>query len=205
MLWSDDSCGRRMPVFVMRATAADWMYGNRTLSASCFFFLHLNYLFYFLLFPLYFLSDAFCYWEGSSYSKTYSTSTICCRLSFMPTCFLHMTHSYHRGKKTWAKTVRKTLENQDTIWHLWSLNDFLLGVGLCPTGKSQKTGGENYIRENVYAAHLAPSLFCPCKRAIIRLLLTSQGGIWEFLSISSLWAAAGIAYPFFLCQLELPI
>lgn len=55
-------------------------------------------------------------------------------------------------------------ENQDTIWHLWRLNDFLLGVGLCPTGKSQKTGRENYIRENVYVAHLAPSLFfLPCK------------------------------------------
>lgn len=64
-------------------------------------------------------------------------------------------------EKPWARTGRKTLENQDTIWHLWSLNDFLLGVGLRPTGKSQKTGRENYIRENVYAAHSAPSLFAP--------------------------------------------
>lgn len=64
-------------------------------------------------------------------------------------------------EKLWARTGRKTLENQDTIWHLWSLNDFLLGVGLHPTGKSQKTGRENYIRENVYAAHSAPLLFAP--------------------------------------------
>lgn len=64
-------------------------------------------------------------------------------------------------EKPWARTGRKTLENQDTIWHLWSLNDFLLGVGFCPTGKSQKTGRENYIRENVYATHSAPSLFAP--------------------------------------------
>jgi len=64
-------------------------------------------------------------------------------------------------EKPWARTGRKTMENQDTIWHLWSLNDFLLGVGLRPTGKSQKTSRENYIRENVYAAHLAPSLFAP--------------------------------------------
>lgn len=93
-------------------------------------------------------------------------------------------------EKPWARTGRKTLENQDTIWHLWSLNDFLLGVGLCPTGKSQKTGRVNYIRENVYAAHSAPSLFTH-KWVIIRLLLTSEkegaDGAGQILSIISLW------------------
>lgn len=91
-------------------------------------------------------------------------------------------HAYMRAvhdtfspqEKPWARTGRKTLENQDTIWHLRSLNDFLLGVGLCPTGKTQKTGRENYIRENVYAAHLALSHFLACKLVIIRLLLTSE-------------------------------
>lgn len=71
-----------------------------------------------------------------------------------------MTQSHHR-KSLEPEQAGKTLENQDTIWHLWSLNDFLLGVGLRPTGISQKTGRENYIRENVYAAHSAPSLFAP--------------------------------------------
>lgn len=66
------------------------------------------------------------------------------------------------GKAGFQSRTGKLWENQDTIWHLWRLNDFLLGVGLCPTGKSQKTGRENYIRENVYAAHLAPSLFFFC-------------------------------------------
>lgn len=83
-------------------------------------------------------------------------------------------------EKLWARTGRKTLENQDTIWHLWSLNDFLLGVGLRPTGKSQKTGRENYIRENVYAAHSAPSLFAPQMSDYSSTLnLWERGGWWR--------------------------
>lgn len=85
-----------------------------------------------------------------------------CRLLFRtPTLHPYLRTSADRQGKPVPGQDRKTLENQDTIWHLWRLNDFLLGVGLCPTGKSQKTGRENYIRENVYVAHSAPSLFCP--------------------------------------------
>lgn len=93
----------------------------------------------------------------------------------------HITHdTISPQEKPWARTGRKTLENQDTIWHLWSLNDFLLGVGLRPTGKSQKTGRENYIRENVYAAHSAPSLFAPQMSDYSSTLnLWETGGWWR--------------------------
>lgn len=94
-----------------------------------------------------------------------SSSATACNHRFQHTyilaCIRETHDTFSPQEKPWARTGRKTLENQDTIWHLWSLNDFLLGVGLCPTGKSQKTGRENYIRENVYAAHSAPSLFTP--------------------------------------------
>lgn len=113
-------------------------------------------------------------------------------------CYIHtrtrITHdTISPQEKPWARTGRKTLENQDTIWHLWSLNDFLLGVGLRPTGISQKTGRENYIRENVYAAHSAPSLFAPQMSDYSSTLNLWKGvGGWgggekEILSIISLW------------------
>lgn len=84
-------------------------------------------------------------------------------------------------EKPWARTGRKTLENQDTIWHLWSLNDFLPGVGL--PFYWEKPGRENYIRENVYAAHLAP-LLLPSKWMIVGLLLTSSLGLKEGRGVS---------------------
>lgn len=106
-------------------------------------------------------------------------ATVCNALTYI-TC-THIRHdTIPPQEKLWARTSRETLENQDTIWHLWSLNDFLLGVGLCPTGKSQKTGRENYIRENVYAAHLAPSLFAPQMSDYSSTLnLWERGGWWR--------------------------
>lgn len=136
--------------------AAHW---KRMLSAHCFVFLHCNNYVFAAVFLIFFTSDALFQQEPWSSSMKAWLRRLAQTSIHAYTLATHDT--FLPQEKPWARTGRKTLENQDTIWHLWSLNDFLLGVGLCPTGKSQKTGGENYIRENVYAAHSAPSLFWP--------------------------------------------
>lgn len=159
----------RQFLFVMCEDTAHWVArGPSHLSFALIFFFLIVPLFYFaLLFSLCSLlfspSQPLPHrnWYRHPWPAAVKLESRCLWHAYILTCARIAHDTIRPQEKLWARTGRKTLENQDTIWHLWSLNDFLLGVGLRPTGKSQKTGRENYIRENVYAAHSAPLLFAP--------------------------------------------
>lgn len=86
------------------------------------------------------------------------------------------------------------------------LEDFLLGVGLRPSGTSLKAAGGNYIREHVYVAHSA-FFFLPRKRVIIHLHLTSErvgGGFFPSLA-SGRGGGGGPGRAQLLARCELPL